>query len=441
MDDIILIFGMSITCIIAGIAALVLVFGIYKSVLSYEVGMVAVLSTFMLGLVFGPLPPLPLPVLLYPEDLVYSGILFCFVISLCTGHSNLGGVAKLWLVMFLLELLLFGIGLVVYGKTAGVEFRTFFYFSVGLLYFSSYKYNRAMLLNLSSHLAVVVCMIAVIVLYRLMSDSLLGTSFGQDIGAKPMRVINAGEVFFLLLSWIVFVVRYNESRELTIAEKLGLYIAPVLIFLMQHRTVWVAAIPPFIFMLLISGVYKKWVKNPIIMFVILPTTIFLCAFLLFSNDSLRASLDDSVSEAFQTKHSTFIWRLSSWGELLNGWWNGTTLVNVFGFPFGKGWRRYIVEIGGFTEYSPHSYYVQTILRGGVVKLLLLLSFLGAGIYISFSKYTKQDQRTFIYTLPLFLFISSALYFITYGSSHYMSLFFGIACGICSTSLAKQGDLS
>ena len=224
----------------------------------------------------------------------------------------------------------------------------------------------------------------------------------------------------------------NEVERITSSTfartESAVYIAPLLVFLLQHRTVWVAALIPAIFMGYQKNIFKQWLRNPIVSVLIIPSVSFLFIFAIISNDVLMNSLEASVTEAFQSKRSTFTWRLSSWFELLNSWWSGSLLVNAFGYPFGAGWRRYIVDIGQFSDNTPHSFYVQTILRGGVIKLLMLLTFWWALVKSGIARYKNSvGAGADCYLFPIFTVLATALFLFTYGSAPFIGIFWGLSC--------------
>jgi hypothetical protein len=89
--------------------------------------------------------------------------------------------------------------------------------------------------------------------------------------------------------------------------------------------------------------------------------------------------DQSLSET-TAKHSTFQWRVTGWVDLLHTEHSAAGLV--LGFPFGTGYRR-IVD-GQVITVSPHSFYVATVLRLGLIGLVAL-----AFLYWNVWKYRHQ----------------------------------------------------
>ncbi|WP_351233399.1 O-antigen ligase family protein [Streptomyces sp. NPDC002133] len=140
----------------------------------------------------------------------------------------------------------------------------------------------------------------------------------------------------------------------------------VLVALLQHRTVWVAAAAMAI---------AWWVLRPArtgqrVASAIAGVTVLFSAVLLYSVGAFGAiggALTDSFMET-QGTHSTFVWRVLGWQDLLNA--PRSAAQWLFGAPFGSGYERSIA--GGLVTVSPHDYYLHVVLRLGLVGLGALL---------------------------------------------------------------------
>jgi len=122
--------------------------------------------------------------------------------------------------------------------------------------------------------------------------------------------------------------------------------------------------------------------------------------------------DQSLSET-TAKNSTFQWRVTGWTDLLHsehsaaGW--------VLGFPFGTGYRR-IID-GQVITVSPHSFYIATLLRLGLIGLVAL-----AFLYWNVWKYRHQAAAALgISPLTVALLLVALLVFsLTYQPSFVMA---------------------
>jgi hypothetical protein len=122
--------------------------------------------------------------------------------------------------------------------------------------------------------------------------------------------------------------------------------------------------------------------------------------------------DRSVAET-TARHSTFQWRLIGWIGLLHS--DHSAAAMAFGFPFGTGYRR-IVD-GGVVNTNPHSLYVGTLLRLGVIGLVAL-----AFLYWNVWKYRHQAADSLDVT-PLtvaLLLVGFLVFSITYEPGFFAS---------------------
>jgi hypothetical protein len=87
----------------------------------------------------------------------------------------------------------------------------------------------------------------------------------------------------------------------------------------------------------------------------------------------------SLAEA-TSRNSTLHWRLLGWTDLLHS--ERSVAGLALGFPFGTGYRRIIQ--GTVVTASPHSFYVGTVLRLGVIGLVAL-----GFVYWNVWKYRRQ----------------------------------------------------
>lgn len=197
------------------------------------------------------------------------------------------------------------------------------------------------------------------------------------------------------------------------ARTVGALALVVFVVLLQHRTVWVAAA---------VMVVVWWALRPtrpgqrLVAAATAGTA--LCAtalaYLAGAFGSVGGTLAESARET-QGTHSTIVWRLEGWQQLLDtprtvGQW-------LAGAPFGSGYDRYIE--GGLVSVSPHNYYVHVGLRLGLVGLVVLLA-----LYGSLWRQLARDRRR---ALALCLAVAAQLvFFLTYPAFPEQ----GVILGLC-----------
>jgi O-antigen ligase len=161
-------------------------------------------------------------------------------------------------------------------------------------------------------------------------------------------------------------------------------------------------------------------------------------------DSFAESMEAAFVET-TAHHSSFADRYLGWEALLGEWWaKGNILTYVLGQPFGSGYYRKIAEFGAShsAEYTPHNFYVQTLLRTGVAGLTLFLSLVmatGMGIYHTLSKIKGNAGPEF--GVRLFLLVSllmEIVFFLAYGARLEQGLLFGLAMA-AATAKARAPD--
>ena len=152
-------------------------------------------------------------------------------------------------------------------------------------------------------------------------------------------------------------------------------------------------------------------------------------------DVISNSLEHSVEEAGSEK-STFMWRMQSAFELLNGWAHDGPLALLVGKPFGSGYERYVkAQNDAKVNVNPHNYYVLTILRGGSIGLLaMLLVYL-----IAIRKFMAEktfDGGVVEPRLLAVLLIGQMLFYMTYQAPEIQFVLIGLALTL-STSMANR----
>jgi len=155
--------------------------------------------------------------------------------------------------------------------------------------------------------------------------------------------------------------------------------------------------------------------------------------------STLGTLHASLQEATQARGSTFTWRLQSWRELLHEWAFGGPLVNAFGKPFGAGYQRYVEDLHAQTNYSPHSYYVQTLLRGGLVGLSALLCAYVIALRVAFSRRLAALPGAGAARAIGFVVVGQMVFSIAYTPHFVQGIFLGVLLSLASSALREGWD--
>ena len=144
-------------------------------------------------------------------------------------------------------------------------------------------------------------------------------------------------------------------------------------------------------------------------------------------EALKDSYDEAASMGTSQKTNTFLWRIQGWSSLLTGSQMDSVQDLLIGNPFGSGWERTVLTSDGVEEVrteSPHNFYVQTFLRGGVLGFL---AFLALHIMLlkkmCFRARVDPELRPFLLCLTV-LIASQMIYYIPYGSDYIQAIFLG-----------------
>lgn len=252
-------------------------------------------------------------------------------------------------------------------STAVNDFRTYLGFVAPALYFSTVFDTEARRAMLKPWFWTAMAMAAIVIVRwtaRLGGIELgvFGDSFDAAIrvlnGPKTMFVASAAVLLLLAGSNEVAWTEYRRERQL------GTLLL-ILAILLNRRTVWLALIVALVLMLSWQGGAGKRAAK-----VAGSGLVVLVVALTFSYGTLQG---DRTFAQSATDLDTLEWRLSGWQEMLESHPEGP-INYVIGMPFGSGFVR--TNEGTEVEVGPHSFYVQTFLRTGIVGLAALVTAMG-----------------------------------------------------------------
>ncbi|WP_141246827.1 O-antigen ligase [Kocuria sp. WN036] len=222
--------------------------------------------------------------------------------------------------------------------------------------------------------------------------------FGQQI--EVGRATSSGQTIFLAASAVIALHKFRDSQSLRHLALSGIFISIVL--LAQHRSVWIAAG----IMLFVYTVRTYRHKIGVILFAAIGATL---AYTL-----LRAGFAETVGENLTgsaTDTRTFEGRVYDWVYSLRELAANGFYRIFFGWDFGRGYER-IREDGLLIEYIPHSWYVGTLLRSGVVGLL------GGLIWVASILRNEYFNRQAAIALPIL--VGLLAYSVSYNLQWYLA---------------------
>lgn len=353
------------------LAAFALPWLVWCAYTTVTVGLVLVLATFFLEVLFVEFPGLQLGIYLYPGDIVFSFLAIPAFLRFVFA-KEFPGRSLPWLLFGALLGASFAVGMGAFGRTAGTEFRPFFYLWVCTFYFMSFPFDEARAERIFRVFLGFAALIVVLAVLRWLAEAaglpIADTWRGKE-SAAAFRVVPSGAALVLVNALLVvglMVIREPQRVWLWVAA-LGLGGA---VILLQHRSVWIAGT---IGLLTLVLAFRKRIRIELLrrLGIGLVFVTFLGVGLVGYGklDQVMSSLTSSAASATDTR-GTAGGRIYGWQQLLM---QVQPSEYVTGKPFGSGYERYDYPgVRWKATYDPHNFYLQTMLRTGVPGLALFL---------------------------------------------------------------------
>jgi len=270
-----------------------------------------------------------------------------------------------WMVLLCIVLLLSLVrGAMTFGPQQAIaEFRLYLAFASGALYFATFAPSSRLNDRIGKLWLATSVPLMILVCLRWL-DTLAGIDLGvptEQFGADAaIKVVNGPYAFFLANAALITVPfwqgRDKRARRLLLLGMLLL----LFVVLLNRRTVWLTMIIG-IAALMVRG---RQLRRRAVAMVIGGVLIAVATYVALGGSSGEESV---LRPAAGT--GTLEWRIQGWSELVEGLSNPTEWL--IGEPFGSGFTR--VVQGLEVQAEPHSFYVTTLLRAGVVGLLALIA--------------------------------------------------------------------
>jgi hypothetical protein len=184
---------------------------------------------------------------------------------------------------------------------------------------------------------------------------------GTAVDPRPVTAAGA----LVLLTGLVLLLGPGAGRR---AYRLpALAVLAVTLVLLQHRTLWVTGLAA---LMVVAVARVRAGGRPLASVVLGSGSVGVLVLVgLLTGEVQRSAVVSSAGNAVSSENS-LAWRVSGWHELLRGHLDPPRLL--FGDPFGAGYLRTID--GQQVGFSPHSQYVEVLLRFGAVGLACCLLF-------------------------------------------------------------------
>lgn len=404
---------------------------------SLYVGVGMVLLLFLVDTGAVGLPVFSVGFSAYPQDVVF---LLIGLAGMLRVASEPRYSTTLWIWLFVGAVLMasFVPGVLQFGTTAGVEFRQYYYFWGGALYFATFTIADRQLTHIVNMWGAAAAATVLIVIYRWFVYFAGGDTSGWTGVAETstLRVVTADQTLLIAQAFIMVIyLRLCSTKTFWMAMLPFLAIA---VLVLQHRTVWVVTLTCLFAIFYLERQERSRLLGNfgILILLVLVVTIPLLV-TGKSLDVVSQSLQNSVSEA-QGENSTLTWRVQSWRALLEKWAASGPWQYFFGSPFGSGVARYIPGVAQEITVAPHSYYVATLLRIGLIGIIALFAvYVRALVALYRSRHRSSE---FPRRGLLVLLLAQLVYFITYSPDYTQGILLGVVLALVGRDeLAVKGQ--
>ncbi|MDP3584442.1 MAG: O-antigen ligase family protein [Thiobacillus sp.] len=417
--------------IIALLFALGLVFLVAGLFMTPLVGAAAILLLFLVETVNVYLFAFKVGISVYPQDLLFMPMAGVALIRLMRPGAVSRLPKSLWVLTAVMTVA-FMWGLVKNGTIAGVEFRSDFYLMTGLFYFSSFDWPRERVAKMLGWLFPVMLMIMLVVWYRWLADT-IGLDWVEplwrytDITGVALRVINSQQTWMLGLAVILLVYAMAAGNSLA-RWYFTLPLLALTVVVLQHRSVWVAAFLPALLAFFIVRQSQGKLASRMLVIVAVTAAIAVPFLATGKFSGATSSVADLAVKATSTTEGTFVGRVQGWDSLLKQWAGSGPRTWVIGDPYGSGFKRPEGYGGKEIAYAPHNYYVQLLLRLGLVGLLAFLAF-NVYLFRGAIRLAGGPHDNLTGYAMLGVLMSFALFNIPYSPTYTQGLFLGVILGL------------
>ena len=381
---------------------------------------------FCLEIYFFKQPFLPVGLQIYPNDVISLFVLLTAIVGFALRPIPINDSPfLLWLAFGVTIITSFVLGLNEFGRYAGTEVRPFFYMWVAGLYCCAADFSEAELKRVARWCVWTAYAFVGIAIYYWLAVEIgfvdRKSLFGDEDGAV-FRPVGSHAVFFVATVALVQTMAWLRG---TYARRSGWHAAILLGFvtILQHRSVWIAALAGLLCVLILERRHLPRRFPMLLGFVGLGT-------LLVAGAASFGYLDDLADRMVKSAVSmtdsqgTFAARVDGWVRLLESWTDASNKVLVFGFPFGRGYTR--MYNGQLIEFAPHNFYIDLILRVGIVGAILFLIPTCIAIVQSFrARSTSEFEYLLMRGLAVGL-AASLVYYVAYPSYYILGAATGIA---------------
>ena len=382
---------------------------------------------FCLESLFVKQPYLQVGLQVYPNDLISVLVLISIMFAFLRRPMPIAEAPFLvWLAFGGMALMSFVVGTGEYGKNAGTEFRPFFYLWVAGLYCCTADFSESDLRRIARWCVwAAYTFIGIAIYFWIGVESGLisrAEVFDYAGGGKVFRPIGSHATFFVgsvALAQILAWVRGSGTRWS------GWHAGALTLFVvvLQHRSVWIAFLVGALY--LMTQERKHLTRRlPLLIGLVL---VFGLAITVGAGFGLLDELFERLTQStlsMADSGGTFAARVDGWERLVDTWTESSVRTVLLGFPFGYGYTR--LYNGQLIEFAPHNYYIDLVLRVGVIgAVIFVVATLMAIVHSLAAKTESEFEYLLMRSLGISL-LAATVYYIAYPSYYILGGATGLA---------------
>lgn len=419
-----------VVALLLGLVLPLLLLAMYRR---FEVGAVFIGVVFAIDAATFGGAGLNLGINIYGNDVVY-GLVLLVATARWLLAREMPKRPLLWLAFAALVSAALGLGLLENGRRAGVHAREVFYMLACASYAMSFAFDGPRLRRLLHVLAWMCVAMALVSIYRWVVyfaplPELLppGGQWSPDVAT---RVIGSHETL-IVAQWLVLGLFFAGASG---AAQVARWLAPALLALvvvMQHRSVWVAAMVGLLAALAVGpAAQRSRLGARLVPLVALVVAAVLVALPLVYSEraggltrEISTSMDNAVA-ARGTVHA----RLSDWRLAINQYAEGGPRVWLVGQGFGRETRRIVASESGerrYVEFGLHNHYLTLLMSTGLVGLMAYLGVV-LGAATTLMRSSLSGEGDWVGAALWVLLVTQLAYQVPYAGDPFQHLLLGAA---------------
>ncbi len=392
-------------------------------------GLVVVLVTYFMEVVYVEYPGFNMGIFLYPGDIVF-GLLALVALARLALANEVPGRSVLWLLFGVAIFISFLLGISQFGRSAGTEFRNYFYVWIAGLYFWTFPYDEARIKSIVNGWIICSVLLVALACFRWVAEWMnlpIVLSWRGSGAVAEYRVLPSGATLFLAQTFMLLAYR-STIRSASRWTWLAVLVLLAVVLFMQHRSVWIAALAGIAaFYVLMPGRVRLLLTKAAVIGAVLVGIPAIGLIAYGTMDKLVYSVQTSVVTGADLERGTAGGRIYGWNQLLQ---QMRPTDYILGKPFGAGYERYEVPNARWkATYDPHNFYLQTLLRAGVIGLFLWLAIYFVTMMRTLGKAVDGASSDLPPRLLCVMLITQLVYTMAYRLSYEQAILLGLAISI------------